>query len=109
MLILGQLATPNSARAVDIIAQAIPNLRFNTFADLVSLFLRLTFWLAGFILFVGAIYAGIRIMGSGGSDPKAFETNKQMLTNSIIGFILVISAVAIIKVIETITGIQIIG
>jgi hypothetical protein len=99
---------PGPLYAIDILA-TLGLTKFTSIGDLVSLLLSLALWFAGFLLFVGMIYAGIKMMGSGGADPKAFETNKQMLTNSIIGFILVISAVAIVKLIEAITGIKIIG
>lgn len=106
MLLLGQF---NQAVYAQVNILSTLNLKFATFGDLVSLFVKLSLWLAGFLLFAGMIYAGINMMSSGGNDPKAMEANKQMLTNSLIGFILVIAAVAIVKLIEAIMGITILG
>lgn len=66
--------------------------------------------ISGIILLFLLIGGGIgMIKGAGKSDPKAVEQGKQAATSALIGFIVVFSAYWIVKLIETITGLNLIG
>ena len=66
--------------------------------------------IAGIILLFILIGGGIAmIRGAGKSDPKAMEQGKQAATSALIGFIVVFSAYWIVKLIETITGLNLLG
>ncbi len=84
-------------------------LRFQTLdtvSGLVSLFLKISFVLAGLILLFYFILGGIGMIGSAGkNDPKAAEQAKQTITSAVIGLIVVIFAFWIVKLIGTILGI----
>lgn len=61
--------------------------------------------LAGIVLFVMFLIGGLRYLTSGG-DPKATESAKGTLTHAIAGLVVLILAFLILKLIETITGVQ---
>lgn len=65
--------------------------------------------IAGIILLFILISGGLAIIrGAGKSDPKTVEQGKQAATSAIIGFIVVLSAYWIVKLIESITGLVLI-
>ena len=73
---------------------------------LVTLFLRGAFMLASLILLYYFILGGIGMMSSAGkSDPKAAEQAKATLTTALIGFIVVLMAYSIVKLVGTLLGI----
>ena len=61
--------------------------------------------LAGIVLFIMFLIGGLRYLTSGG-DPKATEAAKGTLTHAIAGLVVLILAFIILKLIETITGVQ---
>ena len=74
-------------------------------ADLVSLFVKITFVLAGLILLFYFLMGGIGMIASAGKDdPKQLEQAKQTLTTAVIGFVIVFLAFWIVKLILTILG-----
>jgi hypothetical protein len=65
--------------------------------------------IAGVILLFLLIGGGIgMIAGAGKSDPQAVEKGKKAATSALIGFIVVFSAYWIVKLVETITGLDLI-
>ena len=65
--------------------------------------------LSGIILLFLLIGGGIGIIaGSGSDNPEAVAKGKQAVTSALIGFIIVISAYWIVKLIEMIIGVSII-
>jgi len=65
---------------------------------------------AGIILLFILIGGGMAmIRGAGKSDPKAMEQGKQAATSALIGFIVVFSAYWIVKLVESITGLELIS
>jgi hypothetical protein len=69
-------------------------------SDIVSLFLKISFVLAGLILLFYFILGGIGMIGSAGkNDPKAAEQAKQTITSAVIGFVVVFVAYWIVKLI----------
>jgi hypothetical protein len=66
--------------------------------------------IAGIILLFILIGGGIgMISGAGKSDPQTVEKGKKAATSALIGFIVVFSAYWIVKLIESITGLNLIG
>lgn len=73
-----------------------------TVASLVSLFLKISFVLAGLILLFYFILGGIGMIGSAGkNDPKAAEQAKATITSAVMGFVVVFVAYWIVKLIAT--------
>ncbi len=76
-----------------------------TIGDLVSIFLNASFAIAGLIVLFLFIFAGYSfITGAGSNDPQGIEKGKKAATSAIIGFIIILSAYWIIRIIEIITG-----
>ncbi len=66
--------------------------------------------LAGVILLILLISGGIGIIaGAGNDNPQQVESGKKAVTSAILGFILVFAAYWIVKLIEIVTGVQILG
>ncbi|MDD2483324.1 MAG: hypothetical protein PHE32_00640 [Candidatus Shapirobacteria bacterium] len=75
---------------------------------LVSAVLKYSLMLAGIILLSLLIFGGITvIMNAGKGDPKKASQGKSAITNAAIGFAVVFLAYSIIKIIEVITGLNI--
>lgn len=101
--------------AVDIGAQFLgssgPNLKESGSINLfVTAIITGAISIAGIILLFILIGGGIAmIKGAGKSDPKAMEQGKQAAISALIGFVVVFSAYWIVKLIETITGLNLLG
>ena len=77
-------------------------------SKLVSLFLNISFVLAGLILLFYFILGGIGMISSAGkNDPKSAEQAKATITSALIGFIVVFASYWIVKLIGSITNITI--
>lgn len=65
---------------------------------------------AGIILLFMLIGGGIAmISGAGKNDPKSVEQGKKAATSALIGFIVIFFAYWIVRLIETITGLELIS
>lgn len=88
----------------------VTNGQFTTLAgigNLVSLFLKISFVLAGLILLFYFILGGIGMISSAGkNDPKTAEQAKQTITSAVIGFVVVFTAYWIVKLLGTLFGIS---
>ncbi|MEK7184546.1 MAG: hypothetical protein AAB683_00215 [Patescibacteria group bacterium] len=74
-----------------------------TIGDLVSMGIGIAFVVAGIVLLVSFIIAGIGLIsGAGESNPEKMEKGKQALTSTVIGFVVVFTAYWIVKLIEQI-------
>jgi hypothetical protein len=74
--------------------------------SLVSVFLKLSFVIAGLILLFYFILGGIGMISAAGkSDPKVAEQAKATITSAIIGFVVVFTAYWIVKLILTLLNI----
>lgn len=79
-------------------------------ANIVSALVTGSISLAGIGMIVLIIFGGIgMISGAGNSDPKAIDAGKKAATSGLIGFIVVFAAYWIVKLIETLTGLDLIG
>jgi len=79
-------------------------------ARLVSLFLNISFILAGLILLFFFIFGGIGMISSAGqSDPQKAEQAKKTVTSALIGFIIVFASYWIVALIGQLLGVQVLG
>ena len=77
---------------------------------LVSTIVNFALIAAGLIFLFLFVIGGISIMsGSGSDNPERAAKGKQAITTALIGFVVVFAAYWIVKLIETITGIKILG
>ncbi len=77
---------------------------------LVSLILSNALVLAGILLLISIILGGFAIIqGAGSGDPEKGAQGKKAATASFIGFLIIFSAYWIIKVVELITGVNIVS
>ncbi len=77
----------------------------NSIADIVSLFLKISFVLAGLILLFYFIFGGIGMIANAGQDdPQKMEQAKKTLTSALIGFIIVFASFWIVKLIGQLIG-----
>ena len=78
-----------------------------TIGDLVSVGLGIAFVVAGIVLLVSFIIAGISLIsGAGQGSPEKLEKGKQALTSTVIGFVVVFTAYWIVKLISQATGLE---
>lgn len=83
---------------------------YSNFSTIINLLLKNSITFAGIILVALLIFGGITfIMSTGSGDAKKADQGRKTITSSVIGFAIVIFAYLIIKIIETITGLQILN
>jgi len=85
-------------------AKSIP-----TVSSLVNVVLKNAFVFAGVIFFVLLILGGFSFIMSAGGDAKKAEKGKQTITAAVTGLAIVITAYWIIRIIEILTGINILN
>lgn len=77
-------------------------------ASLISLIVKNAMTIAGLILLVLIIAGGFMMIASAGSgDQKKAATAKTLITDALIGFLVIFLSYFIIQVIEVITGLKI--
>jgi len=83
---------------------------YTNFGTLISIFVKNSITIAGIIFVILLILGGFSfIMAAGGNDPKKTQQASQTITAALIGFVVVFLSYAIIQLIETITGLQILN
>jgi len=93
----------------DIQSLAFPDFQITSVGDLISKLLKdYIYYIAAIILLVYLIMGGIQLMLSRG-DPKAMQSAQGKITNALIGFVIVIFAYVIVKLIGQIFGIEAFG
>lgn len=96
--------------AVNIGTEFQPATKFGTLGSLISVVLPNIYILAGIILLVLLLFGGLNlIMAAGGGDSQKAEQGKKAVTAAIVGFLIIFASWWIIQLIETITGIKILG
>lgn len=81
---------------------------YTSFSPLISSLLRNSLTLAGIILLGLLIFGGLTfIINAGNGDSKKAGQGKSAITSALIGFAIVLLSYSIIRVIETITGLDI--
>jgi hypothetical protein len=77
---------------------------------LINVIIQNSFVVIGLILLGILIYGGVLFIQSAGSDDsKKAAASKQIITDAVIGFAVVILAFFIIQIIQVITGLQILN
>lgn len=77
---------------------------------IISTLLQNIYVLAGLLLFILLIIGGLGfIMGAGGDNPEKAKKGKQAISAALIGFVIIFCSYWIIKIIEIITGINILN
>lgn len=83
---------------------------YTSFSDIINLVVKNSITIAGIIFVALLIFGGITfIINAGNGDSKKADQGKKTITTSIIGFAIVVFAYLIIKMIETITGLNILN
>jgi hypothetical protein len=72
---------------------------------ILSAFLPILFPIAGMVVFLYLIYGGYELMLSGG-DPKKTAAGKQVITNALMGFLILFLAYWIVRAIGAMLGSQ---
>ena len=84
-----------------------------TFPDIgtiINIILKNSITIAGVILLGLLIFGGLKfIMSAGSNDAKKAAEAKAIITDAIIGFVVIFVAYFIIQIIEVITGVQILN
>jgi len=87
-----------------------PAKAFDTFGALVTIIVKNAFVIAGVIAFLLLVFGAFTIiMGAGAGDTKQLEKGKQAITGAVIGLIVVIGSFWIVQILETLTGISLLG
>ncbi len=77
-------------------------------ATLVNIIVKNSLIVAGIIFLVLLIAGGIMMIASAGSgDQKKAATSKSLITDAVIGFLVIFTSYFIIQIIEILTGIKI--
>jgi hypothetical protein len=80
--------------------------RAHTIGSLITFLLPYIFVFSGLAMLLFLIWGGFTLMTSAG-DAKAVKSGQQMVTNAIIGFLLVITAFWIVQILQAIFGLTI--
>ena len=82
--------------------------QFSTPGGIISEVLKYAFPIAGTILFLMLIFAGVKML-TGATNSKNMDEGKQIIGTAIAGFIILFASSWIIQFIEVIFGIKILG
>jgi len=82
--------------------------KIHTVGDLVSIVFQYAIPLAGLLMLAMIIYGGYHLMISAG-NPEGIREGKSKILMGIVGFLLVFLSWFVVRVIETIFGINILG
>ncbi len=77
-------------------------------SNLVMVLVRNSIVIAGVILLALLIFGGVNyIMAAGSDDAKAMQKAQSILTDAVIGFVVIFAATFIIRIAEIVTGLTI--
>ena len=83
---------------------------YPTLSVLINIILRNSLTIIGTVLLILLLIGGIQfIMSAGGDDPKKAAAAKTMITDAVIGFLVVLSAFFVVQIVQVITGLNIIN
>ena len=81
---------------------------FPNLGTLVTILLRNSLTIIGLILLILLIFGGLMfIIGAGSDDQKKAAQGKAVITDALIGFVVVLMAYFIIQIVEVVTGLNI--
>lgn len=96
--------------AVDIGSLYSPAQTFPTYGTLVTVIVKNAFVLAAIVSFVLLVFGGFAvIVGAGGGDSKRIDQGKQAITGAVVGLMIVVGSFAIVEILSTLTGVQLLG
>ncbi len=75
--------------------------RFESLGDIITIALQYLFPIAGLIMFLYIVYGGFQWLTASG-DPKKVEAARNRITYAIVGFVLLVAAYWITKIVELI-------
>ena len=76
---------------------------------LINIILKNIYSIVGLVLIGLLIYGGFVIIMGAGEDQKKIAQGQQLITQALIGFVIVIASYLIVKLIETLTGFSILN
>jgi len=82
--------------------------KFPTIGNLISQLLPYIFVIAGLVLFIFLIIGGFGLMTSGGS-PEKMKAAQGKITSAVIGFIIIFISYWLMRILEIVFGITILG
>lgn len=87
-----------------------PTTSFKTFSDVINVIVQNAVVIGSVITFFLLVLGGFGyIMGAGSSDTKKLESGKKTITGAVVGLIIILTAVWIVQLLETLTGIKLLG
>jgi hypothetical protein len=104
--LLAQAGTSNGVNLEETYLQNNPISTVDSIYGLVNTVLPNVYIIAGLILFIYALVGGFLIIASGSSADQA-KNGQKIITNAIIGFIILFASYWLIEIISIITGIPI--
>ena len=83
---------------------------FGSIGEIISNLLQNIYVVAGILLFILLIVGGFGfIMGAGQENPERAKKGKQAITAALIGFAVIFGSYWIIRIIQVVTGLDILG
>jgi hypothetical protein len=81
---------------------------FPSLGSLVTVIIKNSMTLAGILFLLLLIFGGLTfIMGAGNNDPKKSAQGQELITDALVGFVIIMMAYFIVQIIETVTGLKI--
>jgi len=65
----------------------------------------IVFFIAGVLIVIYSLSAGIGLMTSGG-NPSSVQSNKAKLTNALVGFLILLASYWIVQIVGTVLGLE---
>jgi hypothetical protein len=82
---------------------------YSTIGGLISLIVQNMFLIAGLAFLFLMIWAGVNIITAGESSAKALEEQRGKITTAILGLLLMFISYWVVQIVETLTGLTILG
>lgn len=98
----------NEALAYAIDPTTIGLATFTDLGSLISAFMPVVMAISGLLLFAYLLMGGLKYLSSGGDD-KAIGEARKIITNAVIGLLIVFTAFFAVRILETVLGLQITG
>lgn len=98
----------NEALAFTINPNVVGLSGFNDLGSLIGAILPVVISIAGLALFAYLILGGLKYITSGGDDKAIMEARK-IITNAVVGMLIVFVSFWIIRILETVLGIEVTG
>ncbi len=84
------------------------NPKLNNIGDIISSLLPIIMVLAGLVLFIFLIIGGFGLLTSGGS-PEKMKASQGKITSAVIGFVIIFISYWLVRILEIVFGISILG